>query len=289
MKSYRDYDPATLARLYDPEAGVADAAECRERYKAESDRVRSYLKSRLDVAYGPAPDQRLDLYLTDRERAPILVFIHGGGWRASNKRERAFPALPLARAGAIFISVEYPLAPGITLDEMVRQVREAIVWIHRNAATIGGDPNRIHLSGNSAGGHLGAILLATEWRDHGLPENALAGACLVSGVFDMRPIRFTSYNEALRLDEETAARFSPLLHLPERGCPLIVAVGRDETTEFVRQSVEFFEAWVEKGFHGELIVMPKLHHFSIIGELGNPASPLFQAILNQMGLGPRPR
>ena len=69
----------------------------------------------------------------------------------------------------------------------------------------------------------------------------------------------------------------------------MVAVGRDETSEFIRQSVEYFAAWVEYGFHGELMVMPGLHHFSIIGELGNPASPLFQAILNQMGLGPRPR
>jgi arylformamidase len=288
MKSYRDYDPATLARLYNPELGVADAAECRDRYRAESDLVRARLKTRLDVAYGAGAEQRLDVYLTERPRAPLLVFIHGGGWRGSNKNERAFPALAMTRAGAIFISVEYPLAPGVTLDEMVRQVRESMAWIYRNAEQIGGDPNRIHLAGNSAGGHLGAILLATRWQDYGLPEHIVAGACLVSGVFDMRPIQFSSYNEALRLDEESAARLSPLLHLPGRGCPLIVAVGRDETAEFVRQSVEFFEAWVEAGFHGELMVMPKLHHFSIIGELGNPASPLFHAILNQMGLGPRP-
>jgi len=281
MKSYRDYDPAELARLYNPELGVTDAAACRERYAAESQLVRTRLKSRLDVAYGAGPDQRLDAYLTDQPRAPILAFIHGGGWRGSNKDERAFPALPLTRAGAIFISIEYPLAPGVTLDEMVRQVSESITWVHRNAEALGGDPGRIHLAGNSAGGHLGALLLAA--------DHAIAGAALISGVFDMRPIRFTSYNEALRLDEATAARLSPLLHLPEHGCPLIVAVGRDETAEFIRQSVEYFEAWIERGFHGELMVMPQLHHFSIIGELGNPASPLFQAILNQMGLGPRPR
>ncbi len=288
MKSYRDYDPAELAQLYNPEFGVSDAAECRERYKAESDLVRKRLKCRLDVAYGRGPDQRLDVYLTERPRAPILAFIHGGGWRGSNKRERAFPAFAFTRAGAVFISIEYPLAPGVTLDEMVRQVRESIVWIHRSAEGLGGDPGRIHLAGNSAGGHLGALLLAARWREHGLPDDPIAGACLISGVFDMRPICFTSYNEALRLDEERAAALSPLLHLPKRGCPLIVAVGRDETAEFVRQSVEFFEVWIERGFHGELMVMPGLHHFSIIGELANPASPLFQAILNQMGLGPRP-
>ncbi len=281
MKAYRDYDPAELARLYNPELGVIDAAECRARYKAESELVRARLKSRIDIAYGPGPDQRLDVYLTERPRAPILAFIHGGGWRAGNKDERAFPALPFTRAGAIFISIEYPLAPTVTLDEMVRQVSESTAWIHHHAEALGGDPARIHLAGNSAGGHLAALMMAT--------DSTIAGATLISGVFDMRPIRFTSYNEALRLDEGTAARLSPLLHLPKRGCPLTVAVGRDETSEFIRQSIEFFEAWIEQGFHGNLMVVPQMHHFSIIGELGNPASPLFQAILNQMGLGPRPR
>ena len=204
MKSYRDYDPAELTRLYNPELGVADAAECRERYKAESEMVRTRVKARLDVAYGPGRDQRLDVYLTERPRAPILAFIHGGGWRGSNKEERAFAALPITRAGAIFISIEYPLAPGVTLDEMVRQVGESMIWIHRNAGAIGGDAARIHLAGNSAGGHLGALMLAEDWTRHGLPESPIAGACLISGVFDMRPIRFTSYNEALKLDERTA-------------------------------------------------------------------------------------
>lgn len=225
---------------------------------------------------------------------PILVFIHGGGWRGSNKSERAFPALPLARAGASFVSVEYPLAPGVALDEMVRQVRERSFWVHRNAEAIGGDPNRIHLAGNSAGGQLGGRPSRRDPAGHAVARLRITGAGFCGGLFGQRRVRYAAdtlylHNEALRLDEETAARLSPLLHLPERGCALIVVVGRDETTEFIRQSVEFFEAWIENGFHGELMVLPKLHHFSIIGELGNPTSPLFQAILNQMGLGPRTR
>ncbi|MGH7905989.1 MAG: alpha/beta hydrolase [Candidatus Binataceae bacterium] len=286
MKNYREYDRATLDRLYSPEIGVANVESLRSQYRADSDKVRSVLKTRLDVAYGPGPAQKLDIYLTDKPRAPILVFIHGGAWRGSNKSERAFPALVFSRAGAIFISIEYPLAPAVSVDEIVRQAYEAIVWIHRNAESFGGDPARIHVSGNSAGAQLAAMILGADWKSNGIPETVCAGGCLISGIFDLEPLRLGGYNEWLKLDPGAAARNSPILHLPARGCPLVVAAGRDETSEFVRQSLEYFNAWVDRGFDGALMIMPRHNHFSIIGELGNPASLLCQAALHQMGLGP---
>lgn len=286
MNGFRNYGADALELQYDPEAGVAGVKECLERYAAESRELRASHRTKLDVAYGPGPSQRLDIYLAEygERSVPIQVFVHGGAWKGSTKEDRAFAAGAFCPAGAAFIALEYPLAPAVALDEIVQQVREGIAWIYRNAATFGADPARLYVSGSSAGAHLCAMVLATDWKKFGLEPGVVAGATVISGIFDLEPLRLTTGYAHLKLDRESTERNSPIHHLPERGCPLIVAVGRSETAEFVRQSLDYFRAWTDRGFCGYAMVLDGHHHFSIMGEMSRRESPLYRAMAAQMGL-----
>lgn len=270
---------------YDVEALVPDFEAFMAGYGAESARVKAAVPGRLDVAYGSDPLQRLDVFAPERRGAPVQVYIHGGAWRASDKAGRAYPAEAFVPAGAVWAPVNYRLAPAVPLDDIVHDVRLAIAWIHENAEEFGGDRERIFVSGNSAGGHLAAMLLADGWEArYGLPGGVVRGGCAVSGIFDLRPLWRTGTYDWLGLDEAGACRNSPILCVPATGRPLVVAVGGEETGAFKQQSRAFAEAWAAKGHPVRVLEMPGHHHFSIMAELARQGSPLLDAMLDQMGL-----
>jgi len=181
--------------------------------------------------------------------------------------------------------LNYALAPGVTIDEIVRQCRAAIAWLHGNAREFGGDPDRIHISGSSAGGHLTGMLLAGGWHDEfGVPDDVIKGACALSGIHEMEPIRLSEINEWARLDEAAAARNSPIRHLPARGCPLIVSYGGSETAEFKRQTDEYAAAWRAKGLACEYVERAAFNHFDIVFDLNDPNGALARAALTHLGL-----
>ena len=196
----------------------------------------------------------------------------------------AYPAIGLNDAGVVYVSVNYALAPSITLDEIVEQCRQAVTWVHQNAETHGGDPNRIHISGHSAGGHLTAMMLSTDWTQRGTAEINLAGGIAISGIFDLVPILETSINDGVQLDQVAARRNSPREFLPSNGPPFISAVGADETDEFLRQSREYAEAWNENGGRAQYLPLEGFHHFDVICELGRSGSELNDAVLAQIGV-----
>ena len=168
------YDQAALDREYNNSGKVANAAEYLARYPTDSARTRDELPARLDLRYGPAPGETLDLFLPDGGGpAPVHVFVHGGYWRALGKADFSFVARGLQPAGVLVAVIDYALIPTVDMDELVRQVRASVAWLHRNAAAFGGDPGRITVSGHSAGGHLAAMLMATDWaRFAGLPPTS---------------------------------------------------------------------------------------------------------------------
>ncbi|HVL56273.1 MAG TPA: alpha/beta hydrolase [Burkholderiaceae bacterium] len=280
--------PARAAAPYDVEAASPGFREHLQRYSVASRETRARWPARLDVRYGDGAAERLDIFLTDRSAAaPIVVFLHGGGWRGSSKEDRSFPAETFCPAGAIWISMEYPLAPAASVDQMVESVRRGIAWVHRNAHTFAGDRDRIFVCGNSAGGHLAAMAMVTDWSTgwH-LPESPIRGATTISGVFQMTPLRHGHANTWLKLDVDSAVRNSPIFNLPARGSPLLCVAAANEPPEFREQSEVFAAVWRNRGFAGEYLLMPDVDHFSIIGELGKPASRLVSAMLRQMGLEP---
>jgi arylformamidase len=280
---YRNF--ATQEELdaqYDLENTVENISLHADFYAKESEKVRAKLEHRLDVPFGPTLAEHLDLYPAPdlKHPAPILVYLHGGYWRSRSSKEFGFVARGPASRGVATALVNYALCPKVTIDEIVRQVRAAVVWTYGNATSFGGDPERIHVAGHSAGGHLTAMLLTTDWQgDYGLPKDIVKGACAISGLFDLAPFPYTFLQPKLQLTWDQALRNSPILHLPDEAPPLIVAYGEDEPPELRRQSEDFFAAWRAKGLTGDLLPLPNKNHYDVIDGFLDAGSPLCSAIL----------
>jgi arylformamidase len=281
------YDRAALDREYNNSAKIPNAAEYLARFPTESARARDLLPARLDLRYGPAPGEVLDLFLpTGGGRAPVHVFVHGGYWRSLAKGDFSFVALGLQPAGVLVAVIDYALIPTVDMDELVRQVRTSVAWLHRNAAAFGGDPGHITVSGHSAGGHLAAMLMSTDWaRFAGLPADVVRAGCGVSGLYDLEPIRLCYLNETLGLSGEAARRNSPV-HVVPPGAPgpLLLAVGELEGDEYHRQTETLAAAWRRRGHAVEVMDMAGHDHFSIVAELSRPDTALSRAILRQIGV-----
>jgi arylformamidase len=262
--------------------------EAAARYEAfcwrESESVRTALDHRLDVPFGPTVAEHVDVYPAG-ENAPVLVYVHGGFWCLRTSKEFGFVARGPVSRGVATVATNYDLCPRVTLDEIVRQTRAAVAWAYKNAASFGGDPARIHVAGHSAGGHLVAMLLATDWEgEYGLPGDVIKGATAISGLYDLAPFPYTFLQPKLQLGYDQVLRNSPILHIPESAPPLLVAYGDNETDEFKRQSEEHLDAWRAKGLGGENLILQGKNHYEVIDGFLDAESPLCSAILGQVGV-----
>jgi arylformamidase len=268
---YRGMDQAALDAAYNNGAAVGPVK--RERYAAErarrSDLFRAEHPGWRTVSYGAGARQRLDIHPCGAGGAPTLAFIHGGYWQTNDKEPMAFVGAGLLPAGFHFVNVEYTLAPAARLDAIVAEVRAAVAWTIEHAKEWSGDPARVFVAGNSAGGHLTAMAMS---------DPRVAGGIAISGLFDLEPIRLSYLNDKLGLDAAEAERNSPIHHLPARSAPLIVAVGLDELPELIRQSDEFAGAWRRRGLPGEYLPLERHDHFSIVEELARPDGRLLAAL-----------
>ena len=269
-------------RQYNARATVADFDACMREYAESSALARRQCVGIHDLRYGMGVAERLDLFLpaSARRPAPLLIFIHGGYWRALRKEDSAMMAKVFTDAGVAVATLEYPLLPEATLPETVREVRSAVAWLHRHGAAYGIDPDRMYASGSSAGGHLIGILLASGWQaSYGLPPVAIQGGVGLSGLYDIQPLCDTHINDWLRLTPEQAHRLSPLYHLPDTPVPLVLAVGGLETEGFHNQTAAMDAAWRAKSYPVVRVEAPHCNHFNLVGELALPDSPLTQATL----------
>ena len=283
------YDRAALDAEYDNRAKVAGVEDYIARWKTRSAEARSNLDCSLDLAYGSSTAETLDIFPSNTPgKSPINIFYHGGYWRALHKDDFSYVAYCVQEAGAITVVVNYALVPEVSFDELVRQCRAALAWVWNNADRFGGDRKKIFVSGHSAGGHLVAMMMATDWPtfDSRLPIQPICGGCGISGLYDLEPIRLCFLNEDLQLSEENAARNSPMKQ--QRTClsPLLLPVGANEGPEYLRQSNELAEAWFRSGETPKVLVMPGHNHFSIAAQLDDSESELSRAIQHQMGLYP---
>ncbi len=288
MALSREYDQAGLDAQYNCRGMVSDFDDHMSRWVADSARARETLAGDLDVAYGPSDAERLDIFPAaapaTAQGAPIMVFIHGGYWRAMDKKEHSFPALAFAPAGITLVSINYALAPSVALTEIVRQCRRALVWVYRNAPFFGGDRGRIHVSGHSAGGHLTAMLLATDWAAEGvdMPADLVKGGCPISGLYDLEPIRLTYLNQDVRLDEVEARANSPIHLRPMASGWMTITAGGIESDEFHRQQGELVGRWRDSGLDVEVVESPGMHHFNVVSQLGDAGSVLFAALRSRI-------
>jgi arylformamidase len=281
---YRGYGKDQLDAQYNVRAAVPEFQTFFDDWAERSLHARERLLSLLNVAYGGTPLETMDIFPASQPKAPMEVFIHGGYWQRMDKSDYSFIAEGLVPFGAAVALLNYGLAPSVGMDEIVAQNRAALKWIWYHASEFGVDPARIYISGHSAGGHLVAMLMTTDWAelDPGLPGDLVKGGCSVSGLYDLEPIRLSYQNSVLGMDEETAKRNSPICHLPKTGRPLIISVGGEETDEFQRQAREFAKRWRAMGFPLEWVDMLGSHHFSTIEGLADRNGPLNRAVRNQM-------
>jgi arylformamidase len=259
-KVFRDYDQKALDDQYEQRIWVPHADEIIKRYARKSDEVRSRLGEPRVEKYGSTAVETLDIYGSGQK---AFVFVHGGAWKRQSSREQAFPAEAIIEAGAAYVALNFANLPTVTLPEMAAQVRRGIEWVRKNLS------DYVVLCGHSSGGHLSACALTR--------LDLVKKALVVSGVYDLLPVRLSARNEYVRLDEQLEHEYSPIRHVDRIRCPVTVAWGEKEGAEFFRQSKELAEKL------GAPTVLGKgLNHFEIIETLGDPRSPLGRAALNML-------
>jgi len=268
-----------VEREYNLRAAFPDHPQWFARWAADSEAARARLDGHLNLRYGSGRRQTVDLFPAAQPRGALL-FIHGGYWRALDKSDHAFVAPPLIAQDIGVAVINYDLCPDVSIARIVDECREGVAWLRREGTRYGVPAERLVVSGHSAGGHLAAMLVAMDWSALGSPSG-LAGAVAISGVFDLEPLVQVSFNADLKLDRSRARAVSPIHLRPRRSVPMLFAAGADETSEFIRQSWLLWERWPEchpHGRHGPLFV-PERHHFSVVSDLGDPASELVRQTL----------
>ena len=283
-----DMDQKELDDAYDQSVWAPNQRHVSKRRDDWSESAHARLRPQR-VPYGSTDIEALDIYKTQRPNAPIRIFIHGGAWRNGTAKQSAYPAEMFVKAGAHYIALDFVSVDnaGGNLMIMAGQVRRAVAWVYKNAATFGGDPGRVFLSGHSSGAHLAGVVLVTDWqKDFGLTNDLVKGAVLMSGMYDLHPVRLSKRSEYVKFTDEVEQALSSQRHLDRLNTPLIVSYGTLESPEFQRQSRDFVAAVKAAGKPVQLIVGEGYNHFEFPETFGNPYGLLGRAALEQMNLTP---
>jgi arylformamidase len=264
---------------YNNRQRVPQFAEILSDWHRRSEVTRARTPGARDVAYGSDPRQAYDLFepapgaSASPSIAPLAVFIHGGYWRSLDRKDFAFAAEGLLAHGVAVAMPAYRLCPAVTVADIIADLRTFLVALYNTTG------RRAVITGHSAGGHLTAALLATDWATLGAPADLARLGYAISGVFDLNPLVTTSINDALRETAASSRAVSPLFWpLPPKNRWLTAAVGGDESGEFIRQSVDMAAAWSSAGIAAEAVIVPHTNHFTVLEDLARPDSAMVRRI-----------
>ena len=271
--------------LYNPRLTVKGNPQIVERWQRDAQTARARLDCYLDVPYGAKESETMDIFRARGSSQGLLMFVHGGYWRALDKSEFSFVAPALADAGITVAVPNYALCPTVQVRDIVMQMVQAGAWLYRNGGHFGAPYGKLHVAGHSAGGHLAAMLLACLWPAYArdLPKKVVRAALSVSGVYDLREIvKVPTVNCDVKLTERAALVVSPAFLPPATDAPLYTAVGGDENEGFHIQNGIIAEKW--KRVHKADIACRGDNHFTVLDQFTRTDSALFKTVLRMMGI-----
>jgi arylformamidase len=269
--------PEFVEHEYNNRALVPEHGEYFARWQRDSEFVRATLMGAIDLPYGRDARHRIDLFSAGPKARGTLVFIHGGYWRSLDKNMFSWLAASWNAAGINVALPNYRLAPSVRIDDIVDDVIAAMNWLFANGFKHGVATDRVVVSGHSAGGHLTGALFATPHSKLQFDPARIVGGVPFSGIFDFAPLRQFSFNADFRLDEDSVARLNLYDKRSTLAAPLVIAAGAAESSEFQRQSRLLADAWAAQT--KSLLLLPGLHHFSIVDAFAERGQPLYDATL----------
>ena len=272
-RSWETMDRATLDRAYNNSAAVPESGAMFKEWIGRSEKLRAQHPEHLNLAYGPRPRDRID-YFSAGNGTPVLIFIHGGFWQMRSKDDFAFLAESFLSSGVSVAMVGYPLAPDATMDEIVADAHEAIRFLAKELPGLGGDPQRVIVSGWSSGGHLATMVL---------DEPSLRGGVAISGLFELEPLLGSYVNDKLRMDRAMAKRNSPILVLPKTSKQLDLFAGAAELPEMRRQTADYARARRDTGLPVRYAEIPDANHYTILNSMMNRDGVIHQSIITMLG------
>jgi arylformamidase len=281
---FLDYTQEQLDRAYDQSAWAPQMAELEAKDGELSAALRRRMPPRTEQ-YGPSAAELVDIFAPPGARdAPLLVFIHGGAWTRNSREDVSYPASIVIERGAVYLAPDFGSLKAARLPELVENCRRVLAWAVRNAARFGGDPARIFLSGHSAGAHLAACALMTDWSARGVPANTIKGAMLISGMYDLYPVMLSSRSNYLKITTEEEAAFSPMRHLHWIASPIAIVSADQDSPEFKRQSAVFSDALAGMGRLASRTELFNTNHFQELKQLAHADSALSQVLFSLMRL-----
>ena len=283
---FLEYDQIELDRCYDQANWAPNMETVHTRSEAHCAVVRTRLGEPARLAYGPTEIEKLDLFKARNSGAPVFIYIHGGAWRSGSSSRSHGPAEMFVDAGCNFVALDFNtvIETGGDLMPMIDQVRRAVVWVYRNAASFGADAERIYVYGHSSGAHLAGNVLTTDWpKRYDAPMSIIKGGMVTSGMYELAPVRLSARSKYVNFTDAMVEALSSIRHIDFLNCPIVVTYGDQESPEFQRQNRDFAAAVEKAGKPVKLQVGVGLNHFEIAETLSNPYSMLGRSALELIG------
>lgn len=282
-KVWLNMDQAELDAAYTQHNWAPNQSEVLARYKSASDRFRSSRKPPMRLRYGPSETQMLDIWGPDKSNGKVLIFIHGGAWSGGSAAEYSFVAKPFLDAGVTVVIPDFNTVQEMNgnLEPMAAQIRNVIAFTFRSARSWGANPKQIFIAGHSSGSHLAGVALTSDWSILDLKQDIIKGGVLLSGMYDLKPVRLSSRSRYINFTDGMEESMSPQRNLDYLSAPLILVYGLKESPEFKRQTVDFAAA-AQKTKKKAEVITADLNHFELLESFVDPNSSVFQAVLKMM-------
>jgi arylformamidase len=280
---FMDYTQQQLDQAYDQAVWAPQLVELQAQDDAMSAAVRKATPPRTE-RYGKREAEQIDIFTPANARGvPVLVYFHGGQWQLNSRLTASFPAPTVVGRGAAYLAAGFDnITQAWRLPDMIEQCRSAVEWAVRNAARFGGDPDRVYIGGHSSGGHLASCVLITDWARRGLPADAIKGAFLMSGMYDLYPVTLSARGKYMQLTPQEQAAASAMRHLDRINCPVAVTWADLDSPEFKRQSMVFADALQGMGRLASRTVVFAANHFQEPQRLAKPDSELSRMLFSLM-------